>query len=193
MTWYLMRATGFVALVLLTVTLGLGISNVARLATRSWTRTMAALIHRNVSLLAIVFLTIHIVTAVCDKYVHIPLLSIVVPGLSKYDPLWVGLGAVSLDLMLAVVITSLLRHRISAGVWKAVHWLAYLSWPTAFVHSIGSGTGTGVDTGQAWSTLIYVACGSVFALAVAARIGMARKPKVVTPPMRYPLTVGTPS
>lgn len=190
MNWYLMRATGFVALVLLTLTVGLGVSNVARLATRWWTRTLAALIHRNVSLLAVVFLTIHIVTAVCDKYVNVPLLSIVVPGLSHYDPLWVGLGALCLDLMAAVIITSLIRSRIPSRVWKAVHWLAYLSWPSAFIHSIGSGTGSGVDTGKAWSTLIYIGCGAVFALAVAARIGLARKPRIAAPPMRYPLTVG---
>ena len=193
MTWYLMRATGFVSLILLTTTLGLGVSNVARLATRSWTRTLAGLVHRNISLLAVIFLTIHIVTAVCDKYVRISLMSIIVPGLSNYDPLWIGLGAASLDLVIAVILTSLIRGRLPARVWKAVHWLAYLSWPAALVHAIGTGTGTGADTGRSWSTLIYLGCSAVFVLAVAARIAMSRRPPTIEPPIRYPLTVGTPS
>lgn len=186
--WYLMRASGFVAMALLTITICLGISNLARLATRSWTRTLAALVHRNVSLLAVVFLAIHVLTAISDKYVRIPALSILVPGLSGYDPLWVGLGAVSVDVFIAVVVTSLVRGRLSPRVWRAVHWLAYLSWPSAFVHSVGSGTGAGADTGKAWSTLIYLSCGLLFAAAVAARIRLAgRSPKMVEPPPRYPM------
>ena len=195
--WYLMRASGFVAFGLLTLTLALGVANLARWERRRWTRAVAALVHRNASLLAVVFLAIHVATAVSDKYVSIPVVAAVIPGLSGYDPLWVGIGALSLDIMAALIVTSLVRDRLSRRTWKAVHWFAYLAWPTALVHSIGAGAGNGVDTGHVWSTAIYACAGLVMALALALRLavragvvrrppahpelGAARRPAPVTP------------
>ena len=54
--------------------------------------------------------------------------------------MWLGLGAVSFDLLLAVLITSVLRRRLGYRSWRAVHWLAYASWPVAVIHGIGTGT-----------------------------------------------------
>jgi methionine sulfoxide reductase heme-binding subunit len=170
--WYLMRASGFVAFGLLTLTLALGVANVARWERGRWTRAVAALVHRNASLLAVVFLVIHIATAVTDEYVSIPALSAVIPGISGYDPLWVGLGAVSVDVMVALVLTSLLRDRLGRRTWRAVHWLAYLAWPLALAHSIGAGSGKGVDTGRLWTAAIYVSAGVVMAAAVAVRLAV---------------------
>jgi predicted ferric reductase len=180
--WYLMRGSGFVALILLTLTVCLGISNVARLSKGGWTRAVAALVHRNVSLLAVVFLGIHILTAISDKYVKIPALAVVVPGLSGYDAFWVGLGALAFDLLIAVTVTSLLRARLRTGTWRLVHWLTYLSWPVALVHAIGSGSGTGADTGQSWSTLIYIGLGLTFAAAVTTRLALGRRATVAGRP-----------
>lgn len=184
--WYLMRASGFVALGLLTIALCLGITNLARVSVGPWTRTLSALVHRNVSLLALVFLVIHVLTAISDRYVQIPALSIFVPGLSGYDHLWIGLGAISVDLMIAVVATSLLRGRLPRRAWQFVHWTAYLMWPSALIHSIFSGTGNGQDTGTEWSTAIYVGCGLLFAVAVTARLRLRRQPVSTVPPPRYP-------
>jgi sulfoxide reductase heme-binding subunit YedZ len=195
--WYLMRASGFVAFGLLTLTLALGVANLARWERGRWTRAVAALVHRNAALLAVVFLAVHVATAVSDKYVSIPLLATVIPGLSGYDPLWVGIGALSVDVMVALIVTSIVRHRLGRRTWKAVHWLAYLAWPAALVHSIGAGTGNGVDTGHEWSTAIYVMAGLLVALAIAVRlalragivqrspaptgIGLARRPAPIAP------------
>ncbi|HET9690063.1 MAG TPA: ferric reductase-like transmembrane domain-containing protein [Acidimicrobiales bacterium] len=180
--WYLMRASGVVAFVLLTCTAALGVANLARVGRRPSTRTVATLVHRNASLLAVTFLLLHVLTAISDRYVHVPLLAAVVPGVSGYDSLWVGLGAASVDLMAAVVATSLLRARMRHRSWQLVHWLAYLSWPTAFIHAIGSGSGTGTDTGTLWSTAVYGCCAVVFAAAVVLRLG--RRPTVGTPRAR---------
>lgn len=182
--WYLMRGSGFVALILLTLTVCLGIANVGRLAKGPWTRAVAALVHRNASLLAVVFVVVHVLTAVSDRYVRVPALSVIVPGLSGYAPVWVGFGALSIDLLIAVVVTSLLRARIRRRAWRAVHWLAYLSWPTALIHAIGSGSGTGTDTGAAWSTAIYLGCAGAFGVAATARLLMSRPSG---PPPRTPL------
>lgn len=170
--WYLMRASGFVAFGLLTLTLALGVANQARWERGRWTRAVAALVHRNASLLAVVFLAVHIATAVSDKYVSIPALSTIIPGISGYDPFWVGLGAVSVDVMVALVVTSVLRDRLGRRTWRAVHWSAYLAWPAALAHSIGAGSGDGVDTGHLWSIAIYAIAGVAVAAAVGVRIAV---------------------
>jgi methionine sulfoxide reductase heme-binding subunit len=136
--WYASRATGVVALVLLTgvMVLGVLINRQGRLP--GLPRFAVTNLHRNISLLAVVFVAIHVLTAVIDTFVSIPLTSAVIPFTSGYEGFWLGLGAISFDIMAALIITSLVRSHLSRGLWKAVHWLAYLSWPVAFAHSIGS-------------------------------------------------------
>ncbi|MER6248461.1 response regulator transcription factor [Streptomyces griseorubiginosus] len=73
------------------------------------------------SLLTLVFLLVHVVTAVLDPFVHLGWTVSVVPFGACYRPLWLGLGTVALDLLLAVLLTSALRRRIGVRRWKAVH------------------------------------------------------------------------
>src|ERR1700760_3481915 len=136
--WYISRATGVVALLLLTAGMVLGMLINRRGRLPGLPRFAVTSLHRNLSLMAVVFIVIHVITAVLDGFVSIPLISGVVPFTSGYEGFWLGLGAISLDLMLALIVTSLIRGRLSRRVWKAVHWLAYASWPVAFAHSIGS-------------------------------------------------------
>jgi sulfoxide reductase heme-binding subunit YedZ len=138
--WYLTRATGVVSLVLLTGTVVLGITSTIGWATEHWPRFLWQDLHRNLSLFAVVLVGVHVVTTVADGYVPITLLDAVVPFHTAYRPLWVGLGALAFDMLLAVLITSGLRRRVGRSVWRRVHWLAYLCWPIALLHGLGSGT-----------------------------------------------------
>ncbi len=140
--WYLTRSSGVVALVLLSATLVLGVVASVGWTTERWPRFLSQDVHRNVSLLGLVFVGVHVATTVLDGYVPIGLADVVVPFISPYRPIYVGLGALAFDLMLAVLITSGLRHRIGYGSWRFVHWLAYLCWPIALVHGLGTGTDT---------------------------------------------------
>ena len=72
------------------------------------------------------------------------------PFVGSYRPFWQGLGTVGLELILALVVTSLLRTRMPERVWRGVHWLAYVSWPVAFAHGLGNGT----DSGAGWMRAI---------------------------------------
>jgi DMSO/TMAO reductase YedYZ heme-binding membrane subunit len=136
--WYASRATGVVSLVLLSLVMIIGmlVNRQGRLP--GLPRFAVLGLHRNLSLIAVAFVAIHVLTAVFDGYVSIGLVAIVVPFTSPYEPLWLGLGAVSLDLMAAVIVTSLVRSRLGRRAWRAVHWLAYASWPVAVVHSVYS-------------------------------------------------------
>ncbi|MBO0776365.1 MAG: ferric reductase-like transmembrane domain-containing protein [Actinobacteria bacterium] len=95
-------------------------------------------LHRSLSLLAVAFIAVHVGTAVTDPYVSIGLAAVVVPFTSAYEPFWLGLGAVTLDLVLALAVTSLIRSRIPRRCWRGIHWLAYAAWPVAFVHGLGA-------------------------------------------------------
>lgn len=180
--WYLARGTGAVALVLLTASVVLGILGSVRfvLAPR-WPRFAVDSVHRDLSLLVIVVLAIHILTSVLDGFAPITLLDGVIPFVTPYRPLWMGLGTLAFDLLLAIAITSLIRRRLGYRSWRAVHWLAYASWPVAVLH----GLGTGSDVKQWWMLLLTVLCVVAVLAAVWARIARVSDEHSV---MRAPAT-----
>ena len=164
--WYLTRSTGAVALLLLTGAVALGVLDVRRFSTPQWPRFVLDTLHRNVSLLAMAFVGVHIVTSVLDSFAPISIVDSVIPFPGSYRPFWLGLGALSFDLLLAVTITSLLRRRFGYGAWRAIHWLTYASWPIALLH----GVGTGSDVKSTWLLLLSVLCLLVVLGAVVARV-----------------------
>jgi sulfoxide reductase heme-binding subunit YedZ len=159
--WYLTRATGTVALLLLTASVALGVLDVGRASSPRWPRFVLDALHRNVSLLAVVFIALHVITTVLDSFAHISIVAASIPFTSSYRPFWLGLGAVALDLLLAVSITSLLRRRLGFSTWRATHWLAYACWPIALVH----GLGTGSDAKSKW--MLAIAIGGVLVVIAA--------------------------
>ena len=169
--WYASRATGVVALLLLTAVLLLGllVSRQGRLP--GLPRFAVTGLHRNLSLIAVVFIALHVLSAVADGYVNIPLTAAVVPLASPYERLWLGLGAVSLDIMIAVVVTSLLRRHLSRRVWRGVHLFAYASWPIAWVHSVYSSG----DLRHGALFVLAVACAVIVVIAVIWRLAAAAR------------------
>lgn len=169
--WYASRATGVVSLLLMTavVLLGLLIARNGRLP--GLPRFAVTGLHRNLSLIAVVFVAAHVATAVTDSYVSIPLTAAVIPLVSGYERLAVALGAVGLDLTLAIVGTSLVRHRLSARTWRSVHLLAYLCWPVAWLHSFTDATDMRHDwmLALAVADLLLVAVAAGWRLTAAAR------------------------
>jgi len=164
--WYLTRATGLVALVLLTASMALGLLSSVRYERPAWPRFVTGSLHRNTSLLALAFTAIHIVTTLADSYAPIRLQDVVIPFISAYRPLWLGLGAIAFDLMLALTITSLVRTRMSYRSWRLAHWGSYLCWPVAVVHGLGTGT----DTPVRWVLALTVACVALIAVLTAWRL-----------------------
>jgi sulfoxide reductase heme-binding subunit YedZ len=161
--WYLTRGTGLVTLLLLTASVVLGVLQVQRWGSP---RFVVVSLHRAISLLVVAFLALHVGTAVLDSYAPIRLVDAVVPFVGTYRPIWLGLGAVAFDLIVALTVTSLLRRHLGLAAWRAVHWLAYACWPVALVH----GWGTGSDTRTAWMLAITLACAAAVLGAVAWRV-----------------------
>lgn len=161
--WYLNRGTGVVLVGLLTASCVLGILATVRFGGPRWPRFATQALHRNLSLLATTFLVLHVATAVVDTYVDIRWWESVVPFLGSYKTFWLGLGAVALDLIGAVVITSLVRHRMNHARWRFIHLSSYLAWAIGILHGIGIGT----DTTTSWGAgVTVVSVGAVTAAAV---------------------------
>lgn len=165
--WLATRATGEISLVLFTVVTAMGIATTKGWASSRWPESVITLLHRNLSLLSVVFLGLHISTTVIDTYVPIGWVNVIVPFQTPYKTLWVGLGTIAFDLLAAVIITSLLRRRMSPRTWKAVHWTAYAMWAIAVVHSLGIGTDRLLTR--------------IVALAMVALVGLAVVARAMTP------------
>jgi DMSO/TMAO reductase YedYZ heme-binding membrane subunit len=160
--WYLARGSGLAALVVLTLSLVLGIVTTVRWSSPRWPRFVIELLHRNSSLLALALIAVHVCAVVIDAFAPIGWKDTVLPFASTYRPVWLGLGAAAFDILLALIVTSLLRHRMSHRTWRLVHWFAYLCWPLVVVH----GLGTGSDTKVGFVLGLYAVC--IAAVVVAA-------------------------
>ena len=167
--WYLTRGAGVVALLLLTASVILGIVDFSRWHSDRWPRFVTDALHRNVSLLALAVVAVHVVTTVADSFAPIGLKDAVIPFLSPYRPLWLGLGALALDILLAVAVTSMVRRRLGYRAWRAIHWSAYVCWPLALVHGLGTGT----DTTVPWMLALTAASVLAVLIAVGWRVSAA--------------------
>jgi len=152
--WYATRASGYTALVLLSASVVLGLLASARWSRREWPRFVVQSLHRNVSLLVGIFLVIHILTSVIDPFAKLSFVDAFVPFVATYRPFWLGLGVVSFELLIAITVTSVMRHRLGWRSWRAVHLFAYACWPVAVIHGLGTGT----DTKSVWALLTVAAC-----------------------------------
>lgn len=160
--WYLARGSGLVSLVLFTVAFSLGLLTAGRVSSQRWPRFVTESLHRSISLSSLIFLTVHVASVVLDTYVSIGILEVFVPFVGSYKPMYLGLGAIALDLILVLVLTGVLRTRMPYRAWRLIHWAAYISWPVAVVHTIGIGTD------QLWSLVtigasvaVVLGCGSL--------------------------------
>lgn len=152
--WYTSRSTGLVALVLFTIVVILGTLVATRIGGSIVGRFELNELHRSLSMVAVIFLVIHIATTVFDSYVSTGVLSAFLPFVSKYRPVQVAIGTIAFDLTLAVWVSSLLKARMDNTAWRAIHWF---SWP-AFAAALVHGLLTGTDTRHHWAFYLVIGC-----------------------------------
>ena len=152
--WFATRGSGIVSLILFSAVACLGLLAVSRAQSPFWPRFLTVGLHRNLALLSTAFVGAHVVTAILDPFTSLGLAAAVVPLASSYRPVQVALGVISMELIAAVIVTSLLRERIGQRVWRAVHWAAYGAWPLAVVHSILAGS----DGTATWMLVVTGCC-----------------------------------
>jgi predicted ferric reductase len=164
--WYTTRGAGAVTLILLSTVVVLGILSTLRVQSPSWPRFLTTGLHRNLALMTLVFLALHIVTAVVDPFTNLGWAAALIPFSSYYRTFWLGLGVVSFELLAAIVMTSLVRGMLGHRAWRAIHWLTYAAWPIGVLHGLGTGT----DTWSAWMLAITAACIAAVGVAIFLRL-----------------------
>ena len=178
--WFATRGAGIVSLLMLTASAALGLVTVTRFQAAGWPRFFNYEMHRRVSLLSIVFLAVHVLTAVFDPFTKLGLGAALVPFASSYRPVQVALGVVALYLFVALIVTSLLRKHIGQRTWRAVHWASYAMWPMALLHGITAGS----DAFAPWMLAVDLISIAVITAALGWRIAVgnpnrSRLPEVV--------------
>lgn len=180
--WFLNRGSGFVVLALLTLSVVLGVLARRGNAGSGLPRFVTQSMHRNLSLLSVALLAVHVLSAVVDEFVDIRWWHALVPFQGDYEPVWLGLGTLASDLVVAVVVTSVLRHRMPLRGWRAAHLSVYLAWVASVVHGLAIGS----DTGETWATATYAGCVALFALAVLVRLADVARHRAHTRPGAAP-------
>src|SRR2546421_7115368 len=164
--WYTTRGAGAVSLILLTCVIVLGVLSALRVQNQTWPRFLTTGLHRNLALMTLVFLALHIFTAVVDPFTNLGWSAALIPFTSYYRTFWLGLGVISFELLLAIVATSLIRGFLGHRAWRAIHWLTYAAWPAGVLH----GAGTGTDTWSAWMLAITAGCVAAAGAAILLRL-----------------------
>ena len=169
MLWFLNRGSGLVLVGLLTLSTLLGVLSAGSTATGSGPRLFVSqALHRNISLLSVAFLAVHVATAVIDDYVDIRWWQALSPVGATYQPLWLGFGALALDLIFVIVISSLVRVRMRHRPWQWVHLTSYAAWALGLTHGIG--IGTDMDGLETLGVQFSIGCAVVVGLAMAHRV-----------------------
>jgi len=161
--WALGRGTGITALAFMTVSVTLGIATRSGRPLAALPRFAVADMHRFAALAGTVLVALHVTLLFFDPYAQLRLMDFAVPFLGAYRPLWLGLGTLALDVLVAVIVSSLLRHRLGVRTFRVVHWATYALWPIAFAHALGNGT----DAGRQWFQVFAMCC----AVTVVAALG----------------------
>ncbi|MEU8233522.1 ferric reductase-like transmembrane domain-containing protein [Actinoplanes sp. NPDC048967] len=182
--WYLGRGSGVVSLVLLSIVVALGIGARSGRTAFGLPRFAVNMLHRNAALLAVALLVVHVASLWFDPYAQLRFFDLVVPFAGEYRPFWLGLGTLAFDVVVALIATSLLRHRLGVRGWRLVHWLAYLCWPISLLH----GWQTGTDAASWWLRTVLVLSTALVLAAVAWRC----TPSFARFPARVPRRVRTP-
>lgn len=164
--WFLNRGTGVALLLVLTASLALGMLTAGRRAGGVVPVFVPQSLHRNLSLLGLALVVLHIVTAVADTFVDIRWWQALSPWGATYEPFWLGLGTLAFDLMVVIAFTTAIRARMSATGWHRIHLLGYAVWPVAFAH----GAGIGTDAAEPWARMVGFGCLAVVVLALAVRV-----------------------
>ena len=168
--WYAARAAGLTAYLVLSIVVVLGLTMAAKKPLAGWPRFTVEDVHRFGGLLVGSFVSIHVLTVAVDAWLPFSLQSIIVPFISRYRPLWVGLGIASAELLLALAVTNHYRRRLPYRFWRRAHYVNFAVWTGATFHGIGSGT----DRSAPWALGMYAAAVSTVTAAIVWRAARSR-------------------
>lgn len=151
LTWEIARVGGLLGYALLTASVALGMALSLKVRSTRWPRFVTNELHRFVTLLALVFVGIHSLAVWIDPFTAFGPAEVLVPFVSHYRPLWIGLGIVAAYLMVAIWLSERIRPRIGYVWWRRFHGLSFAAFALATLHGLASGS----DSRTPWAMLLY--------------------------------------
>lgn len=155
--WFLTRASGFVAYLLLFASLTLGLTLTGGLLSRRIPRYRVYDMHRFLSLLALLVTVFHVFIVLPDDFIGFTVLQLLVPFASPYEPLYMGLGALSLYLTASIVASFYALRWLRYPAWRLLHYATFAAFTLSFLHGVGAGS----DSDGAWAPYLYAATGLI--------------------------------
>ncbi len=148
--WLASRASGLVALVLVTISVGIGLTMAGKLMRGPGRARTLVAIHEHTALAGLIAIAVHGITLLGDAFLRPGLAGIAIPGAIDYRPLWTGLGIVAGYLAAALGLSFYARRRIGARLWRRAHRLTIVVYALAVAHTLGSGTDASSPWLRAW-------------------------------------------
>jgi methionine sulfoxide reductase heme-binding subunit len=168
--WYAARAAGIAAYLMLSLVVLLGLTMARNTTLRRWPKFAIEDVHRFAGLLVGTFVIIHVVTIAIDAWLPFSIVSIIVPFVTRYRPLWVAFGVVAAELLLALAVTNRYRDRLPYRFWRRAHYLNLVVWSFATLHGIASGT----DRSAPWLLAVYALATATVGTTIAWRFAKRR-------------------
>jgi predicted ferric reductase len=140
LTWYAARASGLVAWGLVLASIVWGLLLATRVLGRRPSPAWLLSLHRFLGALALAFVGVHVGAILLDSYTSFSVVNVLVPFTGSWDPVAVAWGITAMYLLVAIEVTSLVRHRLSVRAWRAVHLLSYFLFATTTIHMLTAGT-----------------------------------------------------
>jgi sulfoxide reductase heme-binding subunit YedZ len=170
--WLAGRASGVVALLLVTASVLLGLTMASKVIRRRGVAPVLARVHEQTALAGLVAIVVHGASLLADPWLHPGVTGVLVPFSMGYRPLFSGLGIVAGYLAALLGLSFYVRKRIGTRLWRKLHRATVLVWALAVVHTLGAGS----DAGSAWLRGIVLATGVPIVVLFAIRV-LRRPPR----------------
>jgi len=179
LVWYVDRAAGFTALVLLTASILLGLLLSLKVASPRWPRFLTNDLHEHLTLMALVFIAIHGLAILIDPFMRFGWGDVLVPLGSAYHPVAMALGIVAGYLALAIWLSSRVRRQIGFRLWRRLHYATFLVYVFAGAHTLLIGN----DRSTTWGRGVVVVSVALVVALTAVRMATSgpRRPAVREP------------
>jgi sulfoxide reductase heme-binding subunit YedZ len=173
--WLLSRASGVLALVLVTISVAIGLTMASKLVRKRGMGPVLAKVHEQTALGGLVAIAVHGIALLGDPWLHPGVKGVLVPFTMGYKPLFTGMGIVAGYLAALLGLTFYMRRRIGPKLWRKAHRATVAVWALGVAHTAGAGT----DAGSAWLREFMVLTGVPIVVLFAIR--MLHRPRRPAP------------
>lgn len=154
--WLASRAAGVVALLCITISVGVGLAMAGRISKRPALVHTLLSIHQQTALVGLVAIAVHAITLLGDRFLSPSIGDLMIPFTSEHEPLWTGLGVTGAWLAAILGLSYWARHRIGARLWRRMHRATVIVYVLSVMHTVGAGT----DASEPWMLALLVVTGA---------------------------------